>query len=234
MHSGSHFVDLWINSGLVIKTTAGILLSMSVFSWTIMLVKARQIYIAMGQAKKLVGFWNAPNPLQAIDTLQSTEQDKNPFLLILKQGQKTMQHQRHESALVQSSREAQESFVLQLRVVLDEFKQSLGGGLIILASVSSTAPFIGLFGTVWGIYQALMVIGGVGLNGLDQVAGPIGEALVMTAFGLAVAIPAALGYNFVRQGNQLIVSKLNRFAENMRNVYLVEAAYQHQSIDQSI
>jgi biopolymer transport protein ExbB len=96
-------------------------------------------------------------------------------------------------------------------------------GLAILASVGSTAPFVGLFGTVWGIYHALMGIGAAGQATIDKVAGPIGEALIMTALGLAVAIPAVLGYNALVRGNKFIITKLNRFAHDL-HAYLVTGA----------
>jgi len=105
-------------------------------------------------------------------------------------------------------------------------------GMSILASVSSTAPFVGLFGTVWGIYHALVAIGLAGQASLDKVAGPVGEALIMTALGLAVAIPAALGYNALVRANKNIVSRLNRFGYDLHAYFLTgtrvgEAAVTH-------
>ena len=96
-------------------------------------------------------------------------------------------------------------------------------GLAILASVGSTAPFIGLFGTVWGIYHALIAIGTSGQSTIDKVAGPIGEALIMTALGLAVAIPAVLGYNALVRGNKSILTRLNSFAHDL-HAYFVTGA----------
>ena len=96
-------------------------------------------------------------------------------------------------------------------------------GLSVLASAGSTAPFVGLFGTVWGIYHALMSIGMAGQATIDKVAGPIGEALIMTALGLAVAIPAVLGYNALVRANKKIIAKLNRFAHDL-HAYFVTGA----------
>jgi biopolymer transport protein ExbB len=110
-----------------------------------------------------------------------------------------------------------------LRNAIDEFTARLQSGLAILASVGSTAPFIGLFGTVWGIYHALVAIGTSGQSTIDKVAGPIGEALIMTALGLAVAIPAVLGYNALVRGNKSILSKLNSFAHDL-HAYFVTGA----------
>jgi biopolymer transport protein ExbB len=110
-----------------------------------------------------------------------------------------------------------------LRNALDEFTTKLQSGLAILASVGSTAPFVGLFGTVWGIYHALLAIGAAGQATIDKVAGPIGESLIMTALGLAVAIPAVLGYNALVRGNKSVLHKLNRFAHDL-HAYFVTGA----------
>ena len=93
-------------------------------------------------------------------------------------------------------------------------------GLAILASVGSTAPFVGLFGTVWGIYHALLSIGAAGQASIDKVAGPVGESLIMTALGLAVAIPAVLGYNALVRGNKGVSAKLNRFAHDLHAYFV--------------
>jgi biopolymer transport protein ExbB len=90
----------------------------------------------------------------------------------------------------------------------------------VLASIGSTAPFVGLFGTVWGIYHALLTIGATGQTSIDQVAGPVGESLIMTAFGLFVAIPAVLGYNALTRWNKAIVTKLNRFAHGLHAFFV--------------
>jgi len=110
-----------------------------------------------------------------------------------------------------------------LRNALDDFTTRLQSGLAILASVGSTAPFVGLFGTVWGIYHALLGIGAAGSATIDKVAGPIGEALIMTALGLVVAIPAVLGYNALVRGNKGLLHKLNRFAHDL-HAYFVTGA----------
>ena len=106
---------------------------------------------------------------------------------------------------------------------IDDATAGLQSGLAILASAGSTAPFIGLFGTVWGIYHALMAIGLAGQASLDKVAGPIGESLIMTALGLAVAIPAVLGYNAIVRGNKKVLSRLNRFAHDLHAYFLTGA-----------
>jgi biopolymer transport protein ExbB len=110
-----------------------------------------------------------------------------------------------------------------LRNSIDESTARLQSGLAVLASVGSTAPFVGLFGTVWGIYHALITISSAGQASIDKVAGPIGEALIMTALGLAVAIPAVLGYNALVRGNKSVLMKLNRFAHDL-HAYFVTGA----------
>ena len=110
-----------------------------------------------------------------------------------------------------------------LRNGVDEATARMQAGLAVLASVGSTAPFIGLFGTVWGIYHALMSISAAGQATIDRVAGPIGEALIMTALGLAVAIPAVLGYNALVRGNKAVLNQLNRFAHDL-HAYFVTGA----------
>jgi biopolymer transport protein ExbB len=102
-----------------------------------------------------------------------------------------------------------------MRRVIDEDTARLESGLTVLASVGSTAPFIGLFGTVWGVYHALVAIGMSGQGTLDKVAGPVGEALIMTALGLAVAIPAVLAYNAFVRSNRLVLARLDAFAHDL-------------------
>ena len=108
-----------------------------------------------------------------------------------------------------------------LKAELDKVVSDLQKGLAFLASTGATAPFIGLFGTVWGIYHALMTIGSSGSASIDQVAGPIGEALVMTGLGLAVAIPAVLGYNALSKSNKDLLLQLRRFSDDL-HTFLIQ------------
>ena len=116
------------------------------------------------------------------------------------------------------------------RRLRDALQQGLGHlqfGQVVLASIGSTSPFIGLFGTVWGIYHALVAIGTGGAFSIDKVAGPVGEALVMTAAGLAVAIPAVLGYNALVRGNKFIIARMNRFAHDLHAYYVTGTRVTH-------
>ena len=131
-----------------------------------------------------------------------------------------MQHHRHSDKQLHDSLDLSDWMTGSLSNTIDDAKDRLSQGLALLASIGSTAPFVGLFGTVWGIYHALLTISDAGSAGLDKVAGPVGEALIMTAFGLVVAIPAVLGYNALVRGNAFIVGKLNRFAYDLHAFFV--------------
>ncbi|MBP6559914.1 MAG: MotA/TolQ/ExbB proton channel family protein, partial [Burkholderiaceae bacterium] len=139
------------------------------------------------------------------------------------EGREATAHHRNTKVHLHDSLDVSDWVTRSLRNTIDEFTARLQSGLAILASVGSTAPFIGLFGTVWGIYHALVAIGTSGQSTIDKVAGPIGEALIMTALGLAVAIPAVLGYNALVRGNKSILIKLNSFAHDL-HAYFVTGA----------
>lgn len=221
MNSDTGIIDLWLSGGLVIQFTAIVLLVMSVASWTVMAVKGMQIYRSKKQAKLLHDFWHSPDLNKALEALEASNQDFNPFKNLALEGQNAMRHHRHTEDHLHDSLDLNDWITSSLRNAIDDAREQFGSGLIVLASIGSTAPFVGLFGTVWGIYQALISISGSGMLSIDQVAGPVGEALVMTAFGLAVAIPAVLGYNALLRGNQFILGKLNRFAYDLRAFYVI-------------
>ena len=128
----------------------------------------------------------------------------------------TQEHHVHYGAAKLSEAGTQQEFVIRtMRMVMDEDAARLENGLTVLATIGSTAPFIGLFGTVWGIYNALINISASGAGTLDKVAGPVGEALIMTGIGLAVAIPAVIGYNWLVRSNNVLMSKLDTFANEL-------------------
>jgi len=142
--------------------------------------------------------------------------------LLVGEGREAAAHHNAQPQL-HDSLGASEWLTRALRNSIDEATARLQGGLAVLASVGSTAPFIGLFGTVWGIYHALVAISTTGQASIDKVAGPIGEALVMTALGLAVAIPAVLGYNALVRGNKATLTRLNRFAHDLHAHFVTGA-----------
>ena len=149
--------------------------------------------------------------------------DANPFYSLAKQGHEASAHHRATQEQLHDSLDVSDWVTRSLRNAIDDSTARLQAGLAVLASIGSTAPFVGLFGTVWGIYHALISIGGSDQVGMDRVAGPIGEALIMTALGLAVAVPAVLGYNALVRGNKFILGQLNRFAHDL-HAYLVTGA----------
>jgi len=121
-------------------------------------------------------------------------------------------HARYGAAKLEEAGSAQDFLTRTIKKVLDEETMRMESGLSVLATIGATAPFVGLFGTVWGVYHALLVIGATGSGTLDKVAGPVGEALIMTGVGLAVAIPAVMGYNWLTRSNRVWGARLDAFA----------------------
>ena len=200
--------------------TALVLLVMSIISWTVIIVKGLGVQRAKKQAAALQSFWHSTDFEQGIKALDAEPGQPNPFKLLAVEGQSAMQHHRHSDKQLHDSLDLNDWMTGSLSNAIDDAKDRLSHGLALLASIGSTAPFVGLFGTVWGIYHALLTISDAGSAGLDKVAGPVGEALIMTAFGLAVAIPAVLGYNALVRGNAFIVGKLNRFAYDLHAYFV--------------
>ncbi|MGV0999455.1 MAG: MotA/TolQ/ExbB proton channel family protein [Fluviibacter sp.] len=208
------------NGGFVIVLTALALLIMSIISWTVIIVKGLGVQRAKKQAAALQRFWHSTDLAHGLQALDTEPGQPNPFKQLAVDGQSAMQHHRHSDKQLHDSLDLNDWMTGSLSNAIDDAKDRLSTGLALLASIGSTAPFVGLFGTVWGIYHALLTISDAGSAGLDKVAGPVGEALVMTAFGLAVAIPAVLGYNALVRGNQFIISKLNRFAYDLHAFFV--------------
>ncbi len=188
---------------MVARGTLGILVFMSLASWYIMLTKVwdqARLRRQFRQTEK--GFWSGRSIQDGINTL--TDGD-NVFRTIAEQGVNAAKH--HEGRLTDQI-PLHEWITQSLQRAVDGVNNQLQGGLSFLATVGSTAPFVGLFGTVWGIYHALIAIGIAGQASIDKVAGPVGEALIMTAIGLAVAVPAVLGYNWLLRGNKAIFEQV--------------------------
>lgn len=164
-------------------------------------------------------FWETPNAQDAIRFME--EQPKSePFSKIaLDAAQAAAHHQRHEGSRLVESLNRSEFVDRALRQAVTRESMSLEAGLTVLATVGSTAPFVGLLGTVWGIYGALIKIGATGQASIDAVAGPVGEALIMTAVGLFVAIPAVLAYNFFVRMNRITNSKFDTFAHDLHDFF---------------
>jgi len=164
-------------------------------------------------------FWETPNAQDAIRFME--EQPKSePFSKIaLDAAQAAAHHQRHEGSRLVESLNRSEFVDRALRQAVTRESMNLESGLTVLATVGSTAPFVGLLGTVWGIYGALIKIGATGQASIDAVAGPVGEALIMTAVGLFVAIPAVLAYNFFVRSNRITNNKFDTFAHDLHDFF---------------
>jgi biopolymer transport protein ExbB len=220
MESQFGLVQLWQQGDLVTKGVFLLLLGMSLASWMVIIVKALDLRRYTSQARRIESFWHAADFADGLNKLGTDP--ANPFRTLALEGREAAAHHNAQPQL-HDSLDASEWLTRSLRNSIDESTARLQSGLAVLASVGSTAPFVGLFGTVWGIYHALLSISAAGQATIDKVAGPIGEALIMTALGLAVAIPAVLGYNALVRGNKSVLFKLNRFAHDL-HAYFVTGA----------
>ena len=205
-----HFIA---QSDAVGKSLVAILVLMSVSSWAIIAVKGLLQAQQQRRSERFLDFfWNASS-LEAVSQRIAAEGVREPFAQLTAQAmQARAHHARHGASRLGEAGSASDFVTRTIRKVLDEQSTRLENGLTVLATVGATAPFVGLFGTVWGVYHALVAIGMSGAGTLDQVAGPVGEALIMTGLGLAVAIPAVVGYNALTRGNRVSLSRLDAFA----------------------
>ena len=193
-----------------------LLLLMSLATWILIVTKAIQFVMTRKRATSYLKiFWNAPS-LQAVGKHLDEHHPVEPFSHLTWHGLAAVRHHQQQGANKLDEAGSPAEFITRaMRRVVDEETARMESGLTVLASVGSTAPFVGLFGTVWGVYHALINIGMSGQGTLDKVAGPVGEALVMTALGLAVAIPAVLAYNTMVRGNRVVLAQLDSFAHDL-------------------
>jgi biopolymer transport protein ExbB len=207
-----------------------LLILMSIVSWFFIILKAVRVVRIRSRSNHVVSsFWRTA-PDQAIAYLEQ-QPEWEPFSKIALDGEFAMQHHDHLTAESAAGTLHRAEFLdRSLRAAADREMGRLETGLTFLASVGSTAPFVGLFGTVWGIFHALVRIGATGDTSLDQVAGPVGESLIMTALGLAVAVPAVLGYNLLVRNNRVIIGSFHLFAEDLL-AYLTTGARVPSSMD---
>ncbi len=204
---------LWKTSDGVAKTVLLLLLIMSMGSWYIIVVKFIEQAKITRQAR-LAGksFWTSGSVRQGADTLEK----ESPFRFIAEAG---IEANKKHSGLLEHV-DLNSWVTMGIQRSMERVQSRLQDGLAFLATVGSTAPFVGLFGTVWGIYHALTAIGVAGQASIDKVAGPVGEALIMTAIGLAVAVPAVLGYNWLVRRNKSAMEDVRAFGNDLHSVLL--------------
>ena len=193
-----------------------LLVAMSIAGWYFIVVKAWQgLVMRRRSADFLKIFWNAAS-LAGVSGYLDARPPGEPFAQLTRHAINAARHHAlHGTQRLQEAGSASEFLTRSMRRVIDEETARLEWGLTALASIASTAPFVGLFGTVWGVYHALLGIGKSGQGTLDQIAGPVGEALIMTGLGLAVAIPAVLAYNDCARSNRLVLARLDAFAHDL-------------------
>ena len=209
-------ISFIIEGGPITISVAIILLAMSVASWYFIVVKTVQAIKTKAAIKHTIStFWAAPNIASALHQSQS---NAAAYQLASHAVEASNHHQTHATKNLADACSHEEFIARSMRRSMGQQQAQLESGLSVLASVGSVAPFVGLFGTVWGIYHALAGISASGQATLDKVAGPVGEALIMTAIGLAVAIPAVLAYNAFVKANRNCMASLESFAQDLHTL----------------
>jgi len=218
-------LGFWTQSDIVGKSAAVLLLLMSIATWYLIVTKTLQLWRTRRLGTRaLEAFWQAPELAQAVERMYAIAPN-SPFYDVAAQAAPAwVHHDRHTQGSLAEALDASEFVARTLRRAVQHALARLDSGLSVLASVGATAPFVGLFGTVWGIYHALIGIGFTGQATIDKVAGPVGEALIMTAFGIAVAVPAVLAYNFLLRAQRAIAAELDGFAHDL-HAYLTSGVH---------
>ncbi|MGI4816300.1 MAG: MotA/TolQ/ExbB proton channel family protein [Janthinobacterium lividum] len=213
---------VWSEGDFVTRAILIVLLIMSVLSWSVIVIKAWKFArLARLTRHAEQEFWHSDDLDEGL--LKLGGGNDNPYVTLAVAGRDAVEHHHQNQPQLHDRMDASDWITRCLKSAMDETIARMQSGLAILASIGSTAPFVGLFGTVWGIYHALITIGQTGQTSIDRVAGPVGEALIMTAFGLFVAIPAVLGYNALTRANKATISKLNRYAHGLHAFFVTGA-----------
>ncbi|NVD68948.1 MotA/TolQ/ExbB proton channel family protein [Duganella sp. BJB488] len=220
----NHFTlaGYWEQGDTISHIVALVLLAMSLVSWFFILSKAYAALRIRRSAPAVQAFWEAPSMQDGVAALTLADPEQ-VFLPLAQQGAAQLKTGGRASLGGEMGHAAQVTRVL--RVAIQNSTNRLEGGLTLLASIGATAPFVGLLGTVWGIYHALANVSASGTVQIDKVAGPVGEALIMTAIGLTVAIPAVLAYNGFNRVNRLTLAELDAFAHDL-HAYLTKGGGQ--------
>lgn len=209
----AHFIS---QSDSIGKGLFVILVLMSVVSWYYIVTKTiTQVLVKKRSQAFTEFFWNASS-LEAVQHEISTHGVDNPFSHLASHALfARAHHAKVGGGKLDEAGTLSDFLTRTMRRVIDEETTRLENGLTMLASVGATAPFVGLFGTVWGVYHALVAIGAGGAGSLEQISGPVGEALIMTGLGLAVAIPAVLAYNAFVRSNRVLLGRLDAYAHDL-------------------
>ncbi|ARW17590.1 biopolymer transport protein ExbB [Komagataeibacter europaeus] len=210
---------LWANGDFIARGVLLIMVFMSLGTWYIMITKFFEQARVMNAAKQVMSdFWTKGSIKDGAAALPAN----SPFRYIADTGVKAAEH--HEGTM-QESIDLHSWTTMSIQRSVDVIQTKLQGGLAFLGTVGSTSPFVGLFGTVWGIYHALTAIGIAGQASIDKVAGPVGESLIMTAIGLGTAVPAVLGYNLLVRRNKGAMDKIRNFAADVQSILM--GGYRH-------
>jgi biopolymer transport protein ExbB len=203
---------MWAAGDWVAKGTLIVMVIMSLLTWYILIMKLIDQRKLTTSAKNAAQkFWTAGSLREAVDKMPKGD----TYRSIAEDGLRAQQHLEGRTAADRVG--LHEWVTMSLQRSLDGINHNLAGGMAVLATIGSTAPFVGLFGTVWGIYHALVAIGVSGQASIDKVAGPVGEALIMTAIGLAVAVPAVMAYNWLGRRNKAIQLDLAGFTDDLHD-----------------
>jgi biopolymer transport protein ExbB len=210
-----HFIA---QSDFVGKSLLVLLILMSAVSWAFIALKGITAWLRNRRSSHFLDFfWNARS-LDAVAHEIATHGANEPFSHLTAHALHAQAHHaKHGAAKLSEAGSSNDFITRTIKKVLDEETTRLDNGLTTLATVGATAPFVGLFGTVWGVYHALVAIGMSGSGTLDKVAGPVGEALIMTGIGLAVAIPAVMAYNAITRSNRVLTARLDAFAYELHS-----------------
>ncbi|KPF53074.1 biopolymer transporter ExbB [beta proteobacterium AAP51] len=205
---------MWTSADPVKRGTLVILIIMSVWSWYVIFAKLMETRAMMKSARaSSEAFWKAPSVKAGVAALE----EGSAFRYIAEQGIKAADN--HEGSMAQAV-DKNTWISMSIDRSVGNVRGRLSEGMAVLATVGSTSPFVGLFGTTWGIYDALVKIGLSGQASIDKVAGPVGAALILTAVGLFVAVPAVMGYNWLVRRNKGVLDETLAFAGDLQNVLL--------------
>ena len=220
MNEAFGFEHFWTQADGLIRANVYLLFAMSLASWFLIILKTWANIRARRVLRSLEAFWSSPTIDQALAALAA--QDSEALLAPLARA--AIEAARTPAGGASPWSSPSDRLTRALRSAIQAATGRLESGLTLLASVGATAPFVGLLGTVWGIYHALLNIASSGSLSIDKVAGPVGEALIMTAFGLGVAIPAVLAYNSFARANRLVIAQIDGFAHDLHALLAEPAA----------